>query len=41
MPQMYCSHVAYCTTLNVQTSHHQSSHEEILAVRGGVKPYYF
>jgi hypothetical protein len=38
---MYYSLVAYCTTPTVQTSHHQSSHEEILAVRGGVKPYYF
>jgi hypothetical protein len=30
---MYYSLVAYCTTLTVQTSYHQSSHEEILAVR--------
>ena len=35
MPRMYCSHVAYCTTLRCSNSHHQSSHEEILAVRGG------
>ena len=27
---MYCSHVAYCTTLTCSNSHHQSSHEEIL-----------
>jgi hypothetical protein len=38
---MYYSLVAYCTTLTVQTSHYQSSREEILAVRGRVKPYYF
>ena len=35
MPRMYCSHVAYCTTLRCSNSHHQSSPQEILAVRGG------
>ena len=35
MPQMYCSHVAYCTTLRCSNSHHQSSPQEILAVRVG------
>ena len=35
MPQMYCSHVAYCTALRCSNSHHQSSPQEILAVRGG------
>ena len=35
MPQMYCSHVAYCTTLRCSNSHHQPSPQEILAVRGG------
>ena len=34
MPRMYCSHVAYCTTLRCSNSHHQSSPQEILAVRG-------
>jgi hypothetical protein len=38
---MYLSHVAYCTTLKCSNSHHQSSPQEILAVRGGAKPYYF
>jgi hypothetical protein len=38
---MYCSHVAYCTNLRCSNSHHQSSPEEILAVRGGAKPYDF
>ena len=32
---MYCSRVAYCTTLRCSNSHHQSSPQEILAVRGG------
>ena len=41
MPRMYCSHVAYCTKLRVSNSHHQSSPQEILAIRGGAKPYYF
>ena len=41
MPRMYCSHVAYFTTLRCSNSHHQSSPQEILAVRGGAKPYYF
>ena len=35
MPRVYCSHVAYCTTLRCSNSHHQSSPQEILAVRGG------
>ena len=35
MPRMYCSHVAYCTTLRCSNSHHKSSPQEILAVRGG------
>ena len=35
MPRMYCSRVAYCTTLRCSNSHHQSSPQEILAVRGG------
>ena len=35
MPRMYCSHVAYCTTLRCSNFHHQSSPQEILAVRGG------
>ena len=35
MPQMYCSHVTYCTTLRCNNSHHHSSPQEILAVRGG------
>jgi hypothetical protein len=38
MPRMSCSHVAYCTTFNVQTL---TTSREILAVRGGAKPYYF
>ena len=40
MPRMYCSHVAYCTTLDVQTLT-TSRLQEILAVRGGAKPYNF
>ena len=40
MPRMYCSHVAYCTTLNVQTLT-TSRLQEILVVIGGAKPYYF
>ena len=35
MPRMYCSHVAYCITLRCSNSHHQSSPQEIPAVRGG------
>ena len=35
MPRMYCSHVAYCTTLRCSNSHYQSSPQEILADRGG------
>jgi hypothetical protein len=35
MPRMYLSHVAYCTILRCSNSHHQSSPQEILAVRGG------
>ena len=35
MPRKYCIHVAYCTTLRCSNSHHQSSPQEILAVRGG------
>ena len=35
MPWMYCRHVAYCTTLRCSNYHHQSSPQEILAVRGG------
>ena len=34
MPRMYCSHVAYCTTLRCSNSHHQSSPQERMAVRG-------
>jgi len=34
MPRMYCSHVAYFTTLDVQTLT-TSRLQEILAVRGG------
>jgi hypothetical protein len=41
MPRIFCSHVAYCTTLRCSNFHHQSSPQEILAVRGGAKPYYF
>ena len=40
MPRMYCSHVAYCITLDVQNLT-TSRLQEILAVRGGAKPYYF
>ena len=40
MPRMYCSHVAYCATLDVQTLT-TSRLQEILAVRGGAKTYYF
>ena len=42
MPRMYCSHVAYCTTLRCSNSNHQSSPQEILAVKGGAmdKPYF-
>jgi len=32
---MYCSHVAYCTTLSCSNSHHQSSPQEILVAKGG------
>ena len=35
MPRMYCSHVAYCTTLSCSNSHHQSSPQEILVAKGG------
>ena len=35
MPWMYCSHVAYCTTLRCSNSHNQSSTQEILVGRGG------
>jgi hypothetical protein len=41
MPRMYLSHVAYCTTLRCSNSHHQSSPQEILAVRGRAEPYLF
>ena len=40
MPRMYCSHVAYYTTLDVQTLT-TSRFQEILAVRGGAKPLLF
>ena len=33
MLRMYCRHVAYCITLKCSNSHHQSSPQEILAVR--------
>jgi hypothetical protein len=40
MLRMYCSHVAYFTTLRRSNSHHQSSPQEVLAVRGGAKHYF-
>jgi hypothetical protein len=40
MPRMYCSHVAYCTTLRCSNSHHQSSPQRDPG-RGGAKPYFW